>query len=87
MAENRAYDKVAHASLNGIFVKAQELDRGQNDTPAPPCALPGMRGGVRKRAFAPMADERSDAETRASAHTYDAETHASDAETHASDRA
>ena len=69
-------DKVSHASLNGIYVKAQELDRGHNDEPAPLYLPPGAT------AYA------SDAETHASDWA-DAETHASDwadAEAHPSDR-
>lgn len=64
-------DKVSHASLNGIYVKAQELDRGHNDEPAPPVVPPG---------------DTVDASSHATTHASDAQTHASDApdvETHA----
>lgn len=70
-AEPREYDKVTQASLNGIYVKAKELDRGHNDCAAPRVVPAG----------ASVAEGAPDAETRAS----DAWTHASDAETHASD--
>ncbi len=70
-------DKVSHASLNGIYVKAQELDRGHNDADAPAYAPPGAVGGD-----APS--HASDANTHASTHASDAVAHASDAETHAS---
>lgn len=67
-------DKVSHASLNGIYVKAQELDRGHNQFDAPAFAPPG--------GLADASSHASDAGTHAS----DAETHASgfDAQTHAS---
>ena len=68
-------DKVTHASLNSIYVKAQELDRGHNDEPPPPFVPPG--------AFV-------DALSHASTHASDAQTHASgfpDVETHASTHA
>ncbi len=76
-------DKVSHASLNGIYVKAQELDRGHNEYDAPAALPPGF-----------SADEGSHASTHASDGVVDAESHASarepdhaafDAETHASD--
>ena len=66
-------DKVSHASLNGIYVKAQELDRGHNDAYAPPGAVGGD-----------AQSHASDANTHASTHASDAAAHASDAETHAS---
>ena len=65
------YDKVAQASLNGIYVKAQELDRGHNVEAAPSARPPGA-----------IADEG----THASTHASDSESHASDAQSHASDR-
>lgn len=45
-ADARDYDKVTQASMNGIYVKAQELDRGHNEQAAPSmrpagCALGG----------------------------------------------
>jgi len=70
-------DKVSHASLNGIYVKAQELDRGHNDVEAPAFAPPGAVGGDNQ-------SHASDASSHASSHASDAATHASDAETHAS---
>jgi len=70
-------DKVSHASLNGIYVKAQELDRGHNDVEAPAFAPPGAVGGDNQ-------SHASDASSHASSHVSDAATHASDAETHAS---
>ena len=60
-------DNVSHASLNGIYVKAQELDRGHNRFAAP--------------SFAPPGDANVDALSNASdvvSHASDAETHASD---------
>ena len=70
-------DKVSHASLNGIYVKAQELDCGHNDADAPAYAPPGAVGGDAQ-------SHASDANTHASTHASDAAAHASDAETHAS---
>lgn len=70
-------DKVSHASLNGIYVKAQELDRGHNDADAPAYAPPGAVGGDAQ-------SHASDANAHASTHASDAVAHASDAETHAS---
>ena len=70
-------DKVSHASLNGIYVKAQELDRGHNDVEAPAFAPPGAVGGD-------VQSHASDASSHASSHVSDAAAHASDAETHAS---
>ncbi|MBQ9001561.1 MAG: hypothetical protein IJ087_06890 [Eggerthellaceae bacterium] len=73
-------DSVSHASLNGIYVKARELDRGHNDYEAPAFAPAGQTGDEVTHA--------SDAESHASAHVGDVETHASthagDAESHAS---
>jgi len=63
-------DSISHASLSGLYVKAQELDRGHNDHDAP--------------AFAP-AGQAGDAPVHAESHASDAESHASDAESHASD--
>ena len=60
--EEIEYDKVTQASLNGIYVKAQEMDRGHNDVPAPSFLPPGAV---------------ADVETHASTHASDAETHAS----------
>ena len=60
MAEH--YDKVTQASMNSLYVKAQELDRGQNAKLAPPAMPAGMT---------------SDVETHASTHASDCETHAS----------
>ena len=73
-------DSVSHASLNGIYVKAQELDRGHNEFDAPLFAPAGQAGDATVQA--------GDAESHASAHVGDVETHASthagDAESHAS---
>ena len=65
-------DNVSHASLNGIYVKAQELDRGHNAEAAPEFMPPGS--GI-------VQDSRS----HASSHASDAHSHASDIESHASD--
>lgn len=72
-------DSVSHASLNGLYVKAKELDRGHNEHDAP--------------AFEP-AGQSSDTTSSASVHggyvesrAGDTESHASDAETHASTHA
>ena len=62
------YDKVTQASLNGIYVKAQELDRGHNVVPAKSSLPPGVAPGAQVRV--------SDAQ----AHASDAQTHASDAQ-------
>ncbi|MBO4352466.1 MAG: hypothetical protein J5818_03105 [Eggerthellaceae bacterium] len=71
-------DKLSHASLNSIYVKAQELDRNHNDEPPPPFVLPGAVADVVSHA----SDWASDAQTHASDYP-DVETHAS---THASTR-
>ena len=60
--EEPEYDKVAQASMNGIYVKAQELDRGHNAADAPSAIPPGAL---------------TDVETHASTHASDGETHAS----------
>ena len=81
MSEEPQADKVSHASLNGIYVKAQELDRGHNEQAAPLAVPPG---GV----SADVMSHASDAFTHASdatTHVSDGSTHASDADTHASD--
>ena len=70
-------DKVSHASLNGMYVKAQERDRWHNDVEAPAFAPPGAVGGD-------IQSHASDASSHASPHASDAAAHASDAETHAS---
>lgn len=70
-------DKVSHASLNGIYIKAQELDRGHNEFDVPACAPPGAVGEDAQ-------SHASDASTHASACASDVAAHASDAETHAS---
>ena len=74
MAEQPEYDKVTQASMNGIYVKAQELDRGHNEFDAPALRSPGSTVDARTHA--------SDAESHASSHATDSQTHAS---THASD--
>ena len=61
--EEPEYDKVTEASLNGIYVKAQELDRGHNEGPAPDLLPPGATA--------------ADADAHASTHASDAEAHAS----------
>lgn len=66
-------DKVSHASLNGIYVKAQELDRGHN-ADAPPV-------------FAPPGSPQADVDSHASTHAGDVRTHVGDPQTHASDAA
>lgn len=73
------YDKVTQASLNGIYVKAQELDRGQGGPDAPDARPPGAVGDASAHA--------SDAGSHASTHASDSETHASDSESRASARA
>ncbi|MBQ9000797.1 MAG: hypothetical protein IJ087_02970 [Eggerthellaceae bacterium] len=60
--EEAEYDKVTQASMNGIYVKAKEMDRGHNATLAPTYHPPGAG---------------ADVETHASTHASDAETHAS----------
>ena len=71
-------DKVSHASLNGIYVKAQELDRGHNRFAAPSFAPPGgLVSDVQGRA--------SDASSHASTHASDAQAHASDSTVNAAD--
>ena len=67
---DEGYDKVTQASLNSLYVKAQELDRGHNEKAAPAMRPPGMA---------------ADAEAHASTHASDAETHASVAAVHAVD--
>ena len=56
------YDKVTQASMNSLYVKARELDRGQNEREAPFAFAPGVT---------------PDRETHASAHASDVESHAS----------
>ena len=54
MAENEAgiepdkleYDKVTQASLNGLYVKAQELDRNHNREAAPETLPPDRKSVV-----------------------------------------
>ena len=95
MSEEPQADKVSHASLNGIYVKAQELDRGHNEQAAPFAAPPG---GVSADVMSHASDastHASDATTHASggsvsisdaaSHVSDESTHASDADTHSSD--
>lgn len=79
MDEGLQADAVSHASLNGIYVKAQELDRGHNVCDAPAFAPPG-------NVAADESAHASDASTHASTHASDASTHASnaDAPAHAS---
>ena len=90
MSEGPQADKVSHASLNGIYVKAQELDRGHNEQAAPLAVPPG---GVSADVMSHASDAStpaSDTTTHASdgsAHASDADTHASDGSTHASDAA
>ncbi len=75
----RTYDAVTQASLNGIYVKAQELDRGHNVQAAPGFMPPGC--------VADAVSSASSWDAKADASSWDFETHASmgDAETHASD--
>ena len=81
------YDKVTQASLNGIYVKAQELDRGHNDVDAP-TALPAGSAASHEQ---PSNGFTPDVQSHASTHASDSETHASanasDSETHASTNA
>ena len=49
-------DKVSHASLNGIYVKAQELDRGHNEHDAPKYAPAGMSFDVEAHASTHASD-------------------------------
>lgn len=68
--ENAAeYDKVTQASLNGLYVKAQELDRGHNEFDAPSMRPPG--------ALADAQSSPSDAVSHAS-NDSDAQTHATE---------
>lgn len=76
--EEPEYDKVTQASLNGIYVKAQEMDRGHNEVPAPSFLPPGAAGDAESHA----STHASDAGGGSSAQAADVETHAS---THASD--
>ncbi|MBQ9043949.1 MAG: hypothetical protein IJ111_14190 [Eggerthellaceae bacterium] len=86
------FDKVSHASLNGIYVKAQELDRGHNTEAAPSFAPAGLaQADEATHATTHASDaqshpsDASDAGTHASSHASDAEAHASDASTHATE--
>lgn len=76
-------DKVSHASLNGIYVKAQELDRGHNTEAAPESAPPGVTHDASTHASAYESDAQTHASDYADAETH-ASTHASDAQTHVS---
>lgn len=76
-------DKVSHASLNGIYVKAQELDRGHNAAAAPVFAPPGS---LQADADSHASDAQTHASGAADAESH-ASTHASDAETGADARA
>lgn len=84
-------DKVSHASLSSIYVKAQELDRGQNEQDAPTFAPPGSAADASSHASTYASDVQTrasngaDVETHASAHAGDAQTHSSDAWTHATE--
>lgn len=81
------YDKVTEASLNGIYVKARELDRGDNWWSAPDTLPPGAIGDAESHAST-HASGKADAETCASgarSGAGDAETRASDATSHASE--
>ncbi len=69
-------DKVSHASLNSIYVKAQELDRGHNGEPAPSRIPPGEAVDATSHSTTHV----SDAQTHATTHASDAQTHASDGE-------
>lgn len=81
-------DKVSHASLNSIYVKAQELDRDHNVEPAPLCIPPGVTTDVSSHATTHASDAQThasdvvDAETHASAYPSDAESHASPCVSH-----
>jgi len=79
------YDKVTQASLNGIYVKAQELDRGHNDADAPAARPAGSAAFDAPNDSSHAFDTQSHASTHASDSESHASTHASDSETHASD--
>ena len=82
---NGGYDRVTQASMNAIYVKARELDRGQGGRPAPVAVPPGVaKGGAMPAAWDAVtrATEASDAETRPS----DVPVFATDAETRASEK-
>ena len=75
------YDKVTQASLNGIYVKAQELDRGHNDADAPAARPAGSAAFDAPNDSSHAFDTQShasDSESHASTHVSDSETHASD---------
>ena len=80
----QGYDKVTQASMNSLYVKAQELDRGHNENDAPATLPPGMTAGAK----ADATSHASDAQTHASSYAPDSEsrasTHISDDETRAS---
>ena len=57
-ADRGGYDKVTQASLNGIYVEAQELDRGHNAVPTKSVLPPGVTSDAQTHA--------SDAQTHAS---------------------
>ena len=96
------YDKVTQASMNSLYVKAQQLDRGHNERDAPPVCSPGrgiadaihmpdaMAYASDAGAYAPDATTHaSDAKSRVSddsSYAADKVTHASDAGTHAAGR-
>ena len=75
------YDKVTQASLNGIYVKAQELDRGHNDADAPaarPAGFAAFDAPTDSSHAFDTQSHASDSESHASTHVSDSETHASD---------
>ena len=75
MSTEASPDKVSHASLNGIYVKAQEMDRGHNAQPAPSFAPPGDA-----RTAASAADAQAHASNAGNANdaaSADAQSHAS----------
>ena len=81
------YDKVTQASLNGIYVKAQELDRGHNDADAPTALPAGSAASHAQPSNGRAPDVQSHASTHASDSETHASTHASDSEPHASTNA
>jgi len=68
-------DSTSHASLNGLYVKAQELDRG-HAAPPPASAAPGASAGR------PQSHASSHASTGANTVTGSASTHASNRAAH-----
>lgn len=86
--EQPEYDRVTQASLNGIYVKAQKLDRGHNVGKAPVAHMPGMHNtdcGADDWTHASTHDAAAPTDACGPDKWAHASTHASDASTHASD--